>query len=169
MPEGEMPIFLSLLVKDWKYLVIIAALLGGIGYIYHKGEAHVDAADAKVVAAQIVHNTEVDNVVKAKVAAAVKEYDELAPIPVPAVVPRILCYASGSSPVLQSPGAASGSDGAGSGIPVSTASTNAGFDPAPAISQTGTDADAEIEHLQKKVVLLQQLVQAYQAGGLVAK
>jgi hypothetical protein len=41
-----MPVVLALLAKDWKYLVIIAALLGAVGYIYHKGEVHIEAADA---------------------------------------------------------------------------------------------------------------------------
>ncbi len=164
-----MPVILAFLAKDWKYLAVIALLLGAVGYVYTKGEAHVKAADAKVVASQIVHNTEVSNEIQAKVAAAVADYDALAPIPVPAVVPRIVCQSAGSSAVPASKKAASGSDAARAGVSVGSEKADAGFDPAPAVSADGTAADAEIEHLQKKVKLLQDLVQAYQDGGLVAK
>lgn len=162
-------IILTFLARDWKYLVIIAALLGGIGWIYGRGEAHVKAADAKVAAAQIVHNTEVSNEIKAKVAAAVADYDALAPIPVPAAVPRLVCLASGSGPVREGAAPARGGDVAGASVPVNSKSADEGFDPAPAVSATGTAADAEIEHLQKKVKLLQGYVAALQSGGLVAK
>lgn len=163
------PFILAFLAKDWKYIVIIAALLGAVGYIYHRGETHVREADAKVLAAQIVHNVEVQNVIKAKVATAVADYVALAPIPVPAVVPRLVCYASGGGAVRAGGPTAHGSDAAGAGVPTGAAAAHAGFDPAPAVSATGTAADVEIDHLQKKIKLLQDLVHAYQAGGLVAK
>jgi hypothetical protein len=164
-----MPFILALLAKDWKYLAVIAALAIAVGVIYHRGEAHVEAADAKVAAAQIVHNTEVQNAVKAKVDAAVAEYDTLAPIPVPVRAPVLVCHASGSGDVPASPGPAARSDAAGEAVPVSATSTNAEFDPAPAVSETGTEADAEIAHLQAKVLLLQSTIRAYQDGGLVAQ
>lgn len=164
-----MPIVLALLKKDWKYLVVIAALLGSVGWIYHRGEAHIEAADAKAAATQEVHNREVQNVIKTKVAAAVADYVALAPIPVPAVVPRLVCYSSGSGEVRSGGPSASGGDAARAVVPVSPEQAHEGFDPAPAVSATGISADAEISHLQKKVKLLQGLVQAYQAGGLVKK
>lgn len=164
-----MPIVLAFLAKDWKYLVVIAALLGAVGWVYHRGETHIEAADAKVAAAQEIHNREVQNVIKAKVAAAIADYVALTPIPVPAVVPRLVCYASGSSEVRAGGPPARGGDATGAAVPAGAAAAHEGFDPAPAVSATGTEADAEIDHLQKKVKLLQDLVHAYQAGGLVAK
>jgi hypothetical protein len=164
-----MPFILALLAKDWKYLAVIAALAVAVGVIYHRGEVHIEAADAKVVAAQIVHNTEVQNAVKAKVDVAVAEYDTLAPIPVPVRAPVLVCHASGSGDVPPSPSPSGRSDAAGEAVPVSAAPTDAGFDPAPAVSATGTAADEEIAHLQAKVLLLQNVIRAYQDGGLVAK
>jgi hypothetical protein len=163
-----MPIILAFLSKDGKYIAAILALLAAVGWIYHRGETHVEAAEAKVVAAQVVHNQEVENAVSSRVAAAVKDYDALAPIPVPTRVPVLVCQSSGGT-VRSSAGAAGGSNGAGAGVPVNPGGADEGFDPAPAVSQTGTEADAEIEHLQKKVKLLQNLVAAYQSAGLVAK
>lgn len=164
-----MPIVLAFLAKDWKYLVVIAALLGAVGWVYHRGETHIEAADAKVAAAQEIHNREVQNVIKAKVAAAVADYVALAPIPVPAVVPHLVCYASGSGEVRAGGSPARGGDATGAAVPAGAAAAHEGFNPAPAVSATGTAADAEIDHLQRKVRLLQDLVHAYQAGGLVAK
>lgn len=164
-----MPIILAFLAKDWKYVVIIAALLGAVGYVYHRGEAHVEVADARTVAAAIVHNNEVSDEIKTKVAAAVADYDALSPIPVPARVPVLVCHASDYRPVSKGTVSAVGSDSAGAGVSVGTAQADAGFDPAQAVSDTGTEADAEIDHLQKKVKLLQDLVKAYQGAGLVAK
>jgi hypothetical protein len=164
-----MPVVLALLAKDWKYLAVIAILLGAVGYIYHRGEQHIELADKKVEAAQVIHNQKVDNEIKAKVAAAVADYDALAPIPVPAAVPRLVCVASGSGPVPEGGQAARRGNGAGAGVPVGTKSADEGFNPAPAVSATGTAADEEIEHLQKKIKLLQGYVAALQAGGLVAK
>jgi hypothetical protein len=159
--------------KDWVYAGVIAALLAAFGvYTVHErhvGEHKIEAADARVVAAQIVHNTEVDHVVQTKVAAAVADYESLAPIPVAAVVPVLVCHASGSGPVLQSRGAPSAGNGKRIAVPTPAATADAGFNPAPAISADGSAADEEIEHLQKKITLLQALVQTYQGAGLVAK
>jgi hypothetical protein len=164
-----MPVLLELLAKDWKYFAIIALLLCAVGYIYHRGEQHVEASDAKVAAAQIIHNQKVDDEIKANVKAALADYDALAPIPVPATVPRLVCVATGGGAVPEGGQAASGSNGAGASVPISTAPASQGFDPAPAVSATGTRTDAEIEHLQKKIKLLQDLVHAYQDGGLVGR
>jgi len=167
-----MPIILGILVKDWKYFAVIAALMFAVGWIYHRGELRVEAADAKAAAAAVVRDQKEANDIKSKVDAAVADYDALAPVPVPVRVPVLVCHASDSGPVSASPGAATGSNSAGAGLPVGAGSTDArsgSFDPAPAISDTGTKADAEIIHLQKKVKLLQDLVRAYQDAGLVAK
>ncbi len=164
-----MPFILAPLAKDWKYLLIIAMLLGAVGYVYHRGEAHVQAADARAAAAQIVHNSEVENVIKAKVDAAVAEYDALTPVAVPEPVPMLMCHATGSSNVPASPSSAGSGDATGATVPVSTEKADAGFDPAPAVSETGTAADEEIAHLQAKVLLLQEMIRAYQDGGLVAQ
>jgi hypothetical protein len=156
-------------VRDYLYLAAIVAL--GVYTLHerHVGASKIEAADAKVAAAQVVHNGEVQNVIKAKVAAAVADYDALSPIPVARAVPVLMCHASGSGSVPASGSPASGGDVAGASVPVGAESAGAGFDPAPAVSKTGTAADIEIDHLQKKVKLLQQLVSAYQDGGLVAK
>jgi hypothetical protein len=161
------------IAKDWVYgAAIVAILAGGALFVHHErvvGADKIKEADAKVVAAKIVHDKEVDDVVKAKVAAAVADYESLAPIPVPAAVPVLVCKQAHSSPVLQGPGTAGGGVSSGAGVPVAAAQDSAGFDPAPAVSADAQAADEEIEHLQKKIVLLQDLVRAYQDAGLVTK
>jgi hypothetical protein len=162
-----MPVVLAFLQRDWKYIATILGLVVAVGYIYHRGESHVKAADAKVVAAQIIHNGEVDAQVKTEVAAALKDYDDLSPLPQPVPVPVLVCH--GASQVLPSPAPAKGSDAAGAAVPVTTEKDSAGFDPAPAINADVVAADIEIERLQKKIDLLQALIRAYQDAGLVAK
>jgi len=167
-----MPALLALVpLKDWIYGGIIVALLAGFGWYTvherHIGEAKIEASDKKVADAQIVHNKEVEDVVATKLSAAIKDYDALSPIPVPRSVPVLVCSTSGGSDVPSGESAVAGSNGAG--VPIGAGQPDAGFDPAPAVSVTGTDADKEIVHLQKKIKLLQDTIAAYQAGGLVAK
>jgi hypothetical protein len=169
-----MPALLALVpLKDWIYVGIIVTLLAAFGvYTVHErhiGEAKIEASDKKVADAQIVHNKEVEDVVATKLSAAIKDYDALSPIPVPRAVPVLVCRTSGGSAVPSGKGAVTGGDVAGAGVSVGAEHTDAGFDPAPAISDTGTAADKEIVHLQKKIKLLQDTIAAYQAGGLVAK
>jgi hypothetical protein len=169
-----MPALFALVpLKDWIYGGIIVALLAAFGvYTVHErhiGEARIEASDKKVADAQIVHNKEVEDVVASKLSAAIKDYDALSPIPVPRSVPVLVCSTSGGSDVPSGESAVAGSNGAGAGVPVGAGQSDAGFDPAPAVSATGTDADKEIAHLQKKIKLLQDTIAAYQAGGLVAK
>jgi hypothetical protein len=160
-------------IKDWIYAGIIVALLAAFGwYTAHErgiGEKKIEAADAKVAAAQIVHNEEVENGVKSKLADALEKY-ELAPVvPTAAPLPRVVCHATGGGVVPGGRSAGSGSDGAGASVPAPATAADAGFDPAPAVSEDGLDGDKEILRLKAKVVLLQETVQAYQAAGLVAK
>ena len=169
-----MPALLALVpLKDWIYGGIIVALLAGFGWYTvherHIGEAKIEASDKKVADAQIVHNKEVEDVVATKLSAAIKDYAALSPIPVPRSVPVLVCSTSGGSDVPSGESAVAGSNGAGAGVPIGAGQSDAGFDPAPAVSVTGTDADKEIVHLQKKIKLLQDTIAAYQAGGLVAK
>lgn len=164
-----MPFVLAFLSKDWKYLAVIVALAVTVGVIYHKGEEHVKAADAKAAAAQIVHNEEVEHVVETKVAAAVKDYESLAPIPEPAPVPVLVCRETRPGPVPARPSPATGSDGAADPVPVSAAPVGAGFDPAPAVSATGSAADEKIAELQAEVTFFQAYVKALQDAGIVAK
>jgi hypothetical protein len=169
--------FLKLIpLKDWLYGAAIATLLVGFGvYTHHEravGEEKIKAADAKVVAAQVVHNEEVENVVKSKVAAAVAEYESLAPIPEPTRVPVLVCRvpaAPGAGPVHGGPSAPAGGDVAGADVPIGAAQADAGFNPAPAVSTDGTAADEEIQHLLEKIKLLQDYIQALVGAGVIAK
>jgi hypothetical protein len=160
-------------IKDWIYGAVIVALLAAFGwYTVHErgiGEKKIEAADARAVAAQVVHNGEVENAVKQKLADALKDY-ELAPVvPTAARIPSVVCYAPSDRAVPHRPGTVAGSDGAGAAVPSGAAKDNAGFDPAPALSADALAADAEILRLKAKVALLQETVQAYQSAGLVAK
>jgi hypothetical protein len=169
-----MPALLALVpVKDWVYVGIIAGLLATFGwYTFHEravGEKKIEAADAKVAAAQVVHDQEVQDVVKSKLADALKDY-ELAPVvPVAAAIPKLMCYASDSGAVPGGTSSVTAGDGTGAAVPAAAAAADEGFDPAPALSADGLDADKEILRLKAKVTLLQQTVSAYQDAGLVAK
>jgi hypothetical protein len=159
----------SLSPKTWLHIAFAVAVLSAAAWIYHKGEQHDAAATTKLAQAAIVHDTEVQNVVKSKLADALKDY-ELAPVvPVATHIPSIVCYSSGGSTVPGGRGPASASDGAGAAVPSAPAAADAGFDPAPAISRDGLIADTEILRLKAKVTLLQQMVSAYQDAGLVAR
>lgn len=166
---GALAFLRSLSPKTWLHAACAVAVLALAAWVYHRGEKHEDAATAKLAQAAIVHNEEVENVVKSKLADALNDF-KLAPIvPTAAHVPGVVCYASGVDTVPGGGGPVSASDGAGAAVPASATASHEGFDPAPAVSADGLDADKEILRLKAKVGLLQKTLQAYQGAGLVKK
>lgn len=168
------------LMIDLIWLGIILSALGGVGIAWHVHNVHEQeiglqkqqAADKKVADAAIVHNKEVEDLVAKRLAAALAVYQAAQPIAPPAPLPGIVCrhtVAPVGSVLPSGQGSVAGSHGTGASVPVGAAQVDAGFDPAPAVSATGTAADEEIAHLLAKIQLLQDTIAAYQAGGLVAK
>lgn len=155
--------------KEWLFAIALVLLGAYTLYIYRDGEKHIEAANAKVATAQIIHNEEVESRVKVALADALKQFQATPPPPPPAAQPNVVCYAPDSGKVPDRGLTVKGGDGAGGSVSFSTAKPDAGFDPAPAVSADGQRADAEIIRLHAKVTLLQRTVQAYQAAGLVLK
>lgn len=159
--------FLSLIpIKDWLYAgAIVVLLIAFAGFTHHErvvGEQKIEAADAKLAAAQVKHDMDVQNAAAGAAKDAVDEYKAtlLKPVDVPVTLSRIVCYApapaGGAVPGVA--GASGGSDGA----PALPTEAGQGFDPASAVLTDGRDADAQI-------TLLQELIRSYQAAGVVAK
>lgn len=168
------------LMIDMIWLGIILSALGGVGIAWRVHNVHEqqigrdiqDKADKKVADAAIIHNEEVEKLVKQRLADAVAAYLAANPPAPPAAVPDIVCRRTVAPARGAVPGrgqTVAAGNGAGAAVPLGTAQTDVGFDPAPAISADGTAADAEIAHLLAKIKLLQDTIAAYQAGGLVAK
>jgi hypothetical protein len=170
-----MPIWLFLKAispREWLFAAVAALAVYGAIYFYRAGEAHVKTADARAVAVQQekVHVSE--QLIGDRISAALAAYiaNTAAPPPPPAPAPRIVCHsASGGGSVHGGQSAASGGDAGNSGSPTSATEVDGGFDPAPAVSAIGEDADAEIAALRAQNELLKGIVRAYQAGGVVAK
>lgn len=152
----------SIPLKDWLYGGVIAVLLAGFGwYTYHErgiGEQKIEAANAKAVAVQAKHDTDVEAAASAAQTKATEAYNE-ALAALPDTAPSIVCRAApAAAPVPSAQSTASGSDGAA----VIPEESSVPFDPAPAILRVGQQADAQ-------VTLLQALIRSYQAAGVVAK
>jgi hypothetical protein len=151
-------------LKDYVWGAIVAALLVAIGWFAWHERAIVYAADAKVVAAKEIHDIEVEDAAKDRVADALRQFQASHSAPA-APAPAIVCTAAAprAGAVPSHGGAPAGSHGAPAVPEESTGPSHApGFDPAPAVIQDGADADAQIE-------LLQSIIRAYQAAGAVKK
>ena len=165
------PLALLKMLSPRAWLEIAGAILVAVVLwkVYDAGENHVKAANERAVHAQEVANAKAERTVGDRIAAALAAYQANTVPPPPAPVPHLVCHNAGGGAVPSRGEAAGGGHGEGEAVPAGAAPTDAGFDPAPAVSAVGLDADAEIDRLQKKVTLLQQVIEAYQAGGMVAK
>ncbi len=161
-------------IKDIFYVVIIAALIGGVVMVIHHerviGAAAVKTADARVAQAAEIKNAKVETLVQSRLADALHAYEKANPPAPPAPVPRVVCYsARRSGEVSGRRASVSPSDGAGASVPQRAAPEHGGFDPASRLSAGGSAADHEIAHLLKKIRFLQATIRAYQAAGLVKR
>jgi len=157
--------------REWLFAAIAALAIGGAIHFYRAGEAHVKAADARAVAAQQEKVNVSEQLIGDRIAQALAAYqaNNVAPPAPPAPVPHLVCHNVGSGSVPGGQEAAGGGNGAGTGPAVVPAQADAGFDPAPAISATGTEVDARITHYVAKIRLLQAIIRGYQDGGVVAR
>lgn len=160
--------------RDWCYLAAIIALLVGFGiFVHHErfiGEQKILAADAKTVAIQTKHDEDVQNAAKTASQEALAAY--VAAHAVPTLPPaHLVCRrpASNSGAMSGDGGSAKGSDANNTAAPVSTGTSEQGFDPGPGVSAVAADADEEIFELRRQNTLLQALIRSYQAAGVVAR
>lgn len=166
--------FLASLVprKDYVYGALILVLIIGFGwYTFHErsiGRREVELKDSIFAAAQVTKNKEIENGISKGIKAAVDKWSQIHPTPPASPTPHIVCYDSSSgSSVRKGGGTANPSNGAGTGVSISSKQTDEGFNPSQAVSITGTEADVEIVRLKAKVTLLQDTIKVYQSGGLV--
>lgn len=150
-------------LKDWIYCGLIAALLVGVGIaVQHErdiGAAKVVAADAKVVAVQQKHDSDVQAAAAAASQKALETYHaQLTAALQP--VPSLVCYrAAPSRRAVPNPASSAGSSSEITDVPEATGPS---FDPSQRVLAIGRQADAQ-------VTLLQSLIRSYQAAGVVAK
>lgn len=158
-------------IKDWFYAGIIAILLVGFGwYTHHErniGRQSIELRDKKLADAQAAKNKETEDEISKGIQDALDKWKQDHPIPRPAPIPHLVCHPTDSVQRPAGESTASSGNGTGAGIPISPERVDEGFNPAPAVSATGTAADVEIVRLKSKVTLLQDTIKAYQNGGLV--
>lgn len=148
-------------LKDWLYCGAILVLLAGfVTYTVHErhiGEQKIEAADAKVVAAQTAANKASEEKANASIAESVQEFNAAVAAPT-LPVPQLLCRpASGGGAVPSRAPAPGPSDDTS----VGPEATGPSFDPSERVLAVGRDADAQI-------VLLQNYIRALQAQGVVS-
>jgi hypothetical protein len=146
--------------RDWLYLgLLVVCGIAFWTYTAHErsvGKAEIVAADQKAVAAQTIHDNEVDVRANTLVTKALNDYKATVATPIaPSSIPKLVCRQSrGSSSVPPNGGAPSGSNDS---TQVPAESDGPPFNPAPAVVQDGRDADAQIILLQQYITTCQQL------------
>lgn len=146
--------------RDWLYLGIIAACgVAFVVYTAHErniGKAEIVAADRRAVAAQTVHENEVEVRANILVTKALIDYKATVANPIaPNSIPQLVCRQSRSSSAVPSNGSASGESNGSSSVPEE--SNGPPYDPAPQVIDDGRDADAQITLLQSYILVCQQL------------
>lgn len=113
-------------------------------WVYHEGEKRIEDADARVVAAQVIHNEEVNQRAQSAIQAAEERYRTLYAHPPIAPVHVSVCNTPGPGP-LSGPAADSAGADAASDVPAAVGQAR---DIGPATDHILDQADAQIEALQ---------------------
>lgn len=141
------------------YIDIAAGLIvvAFLAWVFHEGEKRIESADAAAVAAQVVHNAEVNQQAQSAIQAAQEHYRALYAAPPIAPVHVSVCDTIPSAPVPSS-AVAGGSPGpAGSnGAPSVSPAVGSARDIGPSTDQLFDEADAQITALQAIVRAQQQ-------------
>jgi|SRR6185312_1516565 len=135
----------TLSIKTYIDIIFGLIVVAFLGWIYHEGTKRIEAADALAVAAQEVHNAEVNQRAQSAIQAAEEHYRAVYANPPIAPVHVSLCNPPGSGPLSSPPADTSGRDG-GSNISAAVGST--GDDIGPFTDHLFDQADAKIEALQ---------------------
>jgi hypothetical protein len=114
-------------------------------WVFHEGERRIEDADARAVAAQVIHNEEVNRRAQSAIAAAEELYRTKYAAPPLAPVHVSVCHAPGASAVSSTPAGAGGSDAAAD---IPPAVGHEGDDIGPYTDHLLDQADAQIEALQ---------------------
>ena len=141
--------------KEWLVAAGFIAILGGLGWVYHRGEQHVEAQDAKLAALDqhkiataeaAANTTESQNALIWKQAVSVPAVSDLG----------IVCKSASSSVVPQ----ANKGTGATAGDAANISGEGPTFDPSGALLTRAAQADAQITYLQNRVRELETLMNA---------
>jgi hypothetical protein len=132
----------------WKDVAYVAVILGLVGWIFHKGEAHVEAADTKVaIAAQ-------NDVKRIDIAAQTTESQNAIIFEKAVAIPAVGDIGDECVRVAPSGGVVSAANtGKGAAASDSTVNTGGGsaFDPSGAVLTRAAQADAQITYLQGRI------------------
>lgn len=140
------------------YLDIAAGLIvvAFLAWVFHEGEKRIESANAAAVAAQVIHNAEVNQQAQAAIQAAEEHYRAIYAAPPIAPVHVSVCDASPGAPM---PGSAVAGGSPGS----------AGSDGTPGIPSTvgpprdiGPDTDQLFDEADAQIMALQAIVRAQQ-------
>lgn len=141
-----MPFLTILKALPWKDIAYGIVIAGLIGFIYHKGEARIEAKDTKVAVAAEHKVTAVQTTALSTETQNVVIYKQAVAIP---AVPDIglVCHAPARDP-LPAPVAVAGTS---AGEQPADSGDGPSFDPSGAAETRGALADAQITYLQNRV------------------
>lgn len=132
----------------WKDVAYLAVILGLVGWIYHKGEAHVEAQDTKVAVAANVKVAAVDATAQVTESQNAIIYEKAVAIPAVGDIGDECVRIAPSSGSLP---AADAGKGATTGNAAADSRATVRFDPSGAALTVGRKADAQIVYLQGRV------------------
>lgn len=149
-----MPPFLaSLGIKDAIYAAIIAAILGALYLVYHRGEVHVEQKDALAVAKQETHVAVVETTAKDQIKDEASHDTQIESSPIAPVAPIRLCrQATPAVPAASSANSGAPAPVVGAG---DTAVAQALPDTADLV-RIGRDDDAYIASLEAEIKTLRE-------------
>jgi hypothetical protein len=115
-----------------------------LAWVFHEGEKRIESADARVVAAQVIHNEEVNQRAQSAIQAAEDRFRTLYAIPPIAPIHVSVCNAPGPGPIRDDAPATERGDG----TPAVSQAVGPVRDIGPATDKLLEQADAQIELLQ---------------------
>jgi len=150
---------LTLSLRDYLYLAIIAIVGFCAWDLYHHGELKVEAKDKALVEAQKVHVAEVKSQVQIQLQKAIADYEAAHSTPI-VDPPSLVCRVSAPrSSTVPHDGSSSSKGNGGTSVPDES---TVPFNPAPAVLEDGRDADAQVK-------LLQDYIRTCQSVGICKK
>lgn len=134
----------TLSIKAYVDIAAAIIVLLFLAWVFREGEKRIEAADARVVAAQVIHNEEVNQRAESAIQAAQDHFRALYASPPIAPVHVSVCNAPGPGP-LSSPSADIAGADAAADVPAAVGQVR---DIGPETDHLFDQADAQIEALQ---------------------
>lgn len=134
------PLSLKVYIDIAAGVIVLLFLL----WVFREGEKRIEAADARIVAAQVIHNDEINRRAQSAIEAAEDRFRVLFATPPIAPVHVSVCNAPRPGPIRDDAAPATGGDGA----PAVSQAVGPVRDIGPATDKLLEQADAQIELLQ---------------------